>query len=159
MNADPPLVAVAVAAALHAGFQVTVSLLVYPVLLGSGEDWRRRHDAHSRAIVPLVAVTYGALLGACVWAVVAGVGRGSPGLWVAVGGAALTLAGAPPRGAPPPPRRGGGGRPPPPPACSPAPTGWRHDSPVTAPSSSTSMRSAFGEVGRPGIVRMSPQIA
>ncbi len=77
MNADPPLVAVAVAAALHAGFQVTVSLLVYPVLLGSGEDWRRRHDAHSRAIVPLVAVTYGALLGACVWAVVAGVGRGS----------------------------------------------------------------------------------
>ena len=32
MNADPPLVAVAVAAALHAGFQVTVSLLVYPVL-------------------------------------------------------------------------------------------------------------------------------
>lgn len=33
------------------------------------------------------------------------------------------------------------------------------DSPVTEPSSARSIRSAFGELGRPGMVRMSPQIA
>ena len=35
----------------------------------------------------------------------------------------------------------------------------RHDRPVMKPSSVRSMRSALGDFGRPGIVRMSPQIA
>ncbi|MCU1537219.1 MAG: hypothetical protein JWP82_1570 [Humibacillus sp.] len=92
MSTEAPLVALTAATALHAGFQVTVSALVYPVLLGTGEDWSRRHDAHSRAIVPLVAVVYGALVAACAWVVAVGVGRGSPGVWVAVGGSVLTMA-------------------------------------------------------------------
>ena len=50
------------ATALHAGFQLTVSRVVYPAL---GDlppaTWRRAHDAHSARIGPLVAVVYPAL--------------------------------------------------------------------------------------------------
>ena len=78
MTSDPALVALAVAAALHAGFQVTVTALAYPALARlSAADWRHGHDRHSRAIVPLVVVTYAAVLGASVWALVA-----APGPWV-----------------------------------------------------------------------------
>lgn len=57
------VVAFAIAAALHAGFQATVTVLVYPVLAARGaEEWRVAHVRHSRAIAPLVAVVYGALV-------------------------------------------------------------------------------------------------
>lgn len=99
MNADPPLIALAVAAALHAGFQVTVTLLVYPALMRDGHDWTARHAAHGRRIVPLVVVTYGALLLSVVWVVASG--AGSVGTWVASGAFAviltLTALGAAPR--------------------------------------------------------------
>lgn len=56
-------VAFALAAALHAGFQVTVTVLVYPVLAArDAEEWRAAHDRHSRSIAPLVGVVYLLLL-------------------------------------------------------------------------------------------------
>ena len=69
-------------AGLHAGFQATVTLLVYPALAEvPPERWHDAHDRHSRRIVRLVAVVYVALL-------VTGVGAvaGHPSsvlLWVA----------------------------------------------------------------------------
>ncbi|MGA9745861.1 MAG: hypothetical protein WBQ50_00235, partial [Nocardioides sp.] len=52
-----------VATAVHLGFQVSVTLLVYPALGRVGADsWPAAHAAHSRAIVPLVVVVYGALV-------------------------------------------------------------------------------------------------
>lgn len=52
-----------VAVAVHAGFQVTVTVLVYPALAATPpERWEVVHGAHSRRIAPLVAVLYGALV-------------------------------------------------------------------------------------------------
>lgn len=57
------LVAFALASALHAGFQATVTTLVYPVLGSRGTDeWRVAHARHSRTIAPLVLVVYGAVV-------------------------------------------------------------------------------------------------
>lgn len=53
------------AAAAHLGFQLTVTLLVYPVLVDRGrrgDEWAAVHAAHSRRITPLVVLVYGALL-------------------------------------------------------------------------------------------------
>lgn len=61
-------VAFALASALHAGFQLTVTVLVYPVLAGrSAEEWASVHARHSRAITPVVALVYAAVVasGAC----------------------------------------------------------------------------------------------
>lgn len=85
------LVAFAIASALHAGFQVAVTALVYPVLAGRGPtEWRVVHALHSRSIVPLVVVIYTALVICGGALVVAG-----PGIlgWVALAAtaAALTL--------------------------------------------------------------------
>jgi hypothetical protein len=58
-----PVVAFALAAALHAGFQATVTVLVYPVLgARPADEWSAAHDRHSRSIAPVVAVVYLALL-------------------------------------------------------------------------------------------------
>jgi hypothetical protein len=52
-----------VATAAHAGFQLTVTLLVYPALvLVPADRWVEAHARHSRGIVPLVALVYGALV-------------------------------------------------------------------------------------------------
>lgn len=65
-GADRALLA---AAALHAGFQLTVTVLVYPTLARNGPaTWSRAHARHSRAIVPLVVVTYGTLVASAAWA-------------------------------------------------------------------------------------------
>ena len=86
------------ATAVHAGFQATVTVLVYPALARLPEDaWARGHAAHTRAITPLVAVVYGALLTTCAGAAVSTL-RGSQGgaaavaVWVAVGATAVVLA-------------------------------------------------------------------
>lgn len=56
------------AAAAHAGFQATVSAVVYPALSHvRAAHWRQAHDRHSRAITPLVAVVYLALVGTAAW--------------------------------------------------------------------------------------------
>ena len=57
------------AAGLHAGFQLTVSTLVYPALARvDASRWADAHDRHSRAVTPLVGVVYLLLLGTGAWA-------------------------------------------------------------------------------------------
>ena len=56
------------AAAAHAGFQATVTLVVYPTLSHvRAAHWRQAHDRHTGAIRPLVAVIYLALVATGVW--------------------------------------------------------------------------------------------
>jgi hypothetical protein len=56
------------AAAAHAGFQATVTLVVYPTLSHvRAAHWRQAHDRHSRAVLPLVAVSYLALAATGAW--------------------------------------------------------------------------------------------
>ena len=75
------------AACLHAGFQTTVTVAVYPALAAlPAADWERGHRAHSRRMVVLVAPLYGLLLAASVWSLVDGPDAAT---WVAVAGLAL----------------------------------------------------------------------
>ena len=63
-------VALVGATALHAGFQLAVSVVVYPALAATTpEGWRSVHDAHSRRIAPLVGVVYAVALVAVVGSV------------------------------------------------------------------------------------------
>jgi hypothetical protein len=60
------------AAAANAGFQATVTMVVYPALARvRPAHWRQAHDRHSRAIWPLVAVLYAALAATAAWWLVA----------------------------------------------------------------------------------------
>ncbi len=57
-----------VAASAHAGFQATVTAVVYPTLSHvRAAHWRQAHDRHSRAIRPLVVVSYLGLAATAVW--------------------------------------------------------------------------------------------
>lgn len=68
-----PLVALAVVTAVHVGFQLTVTSLVYPALAAPDADgFAAAHDHHSRRIVPLVGVVYLALVLVGGWVLVAG---------------------------------------------------------------------------------------
>ncbi len=88
---EASVVALAIAAALHAGFQSTVTTVVYPALVAvEPQQWIRAHAAHGRAITPIVGLTYGALLIAVVWA--AWSQPTNLGVWVCAGGAALSMA-------------------------------------------------------------------
>ena len=56
------------AASANAGFQATVTLVVYPTLSHvRSAHWRQAHDRHRRSIVPMVAVTYVAVAGSGAW--------------------------------------------------------------------------------------------
>ena len=68
-STDGALVALVGAAALHLGFQLTVTLVVYPALVRA-PDWERAHPAHTRAITPIVVLVYGVLALAGLWALV-----------------------------------------------------------------------------------------
>lgn len=68
--ADASLVALLAASTVHLGFQLTVTMVVYPALLRA-PDWDAAHSAHTRAITPVVVVVYGALVLSGGWAVVA----------------------------------------------------------------------------------------
>ncbi|GAB3437758.1 hypothetical protein GCM10027517_09540 [Phycicoccus ginsengisoli] len=69
---DAPAAALLGAAGLHAGFQLTVTALVYPALARvHASGWTAAHDRHSRAITPLVGLVYLLLLTAGVWAMAA----------------------------------------------------------------------------------------
>lgn len=84
------LVALTAAAALHLGFQLTVTVLVYPALARIAPvTWTQTHDAHSRRIVPLVGLTYAVLVGTGVWALAAAPRSGA--LVLALAGAAIAL--------------------------------------------------------------------
>ncbi|GAA3551658.1 hypothetical protein GCM10022197_03250 [Microlunatus spumicola] len=68
--------------AAHAAFQLTVSAVVYPALVRVGPDrFAAAHDEHSRRIVRLVALVYGAALTGAVGAVVTA--PTSPAAWLA----------------------------------------------------------------------------
>ena len=71
MSGSAVPVALLGAAALHLGFQLTVTVLVYPALARvPAAGWTHAHGAHSRAITPLVVVVYGALVVVGAWALV-----------------------------------------------------------------------------------------
>jgi hypothetical protein len=56
------------AASAHAGFQATVTLVVYPTLSHvRAAHWRQAHDRHSQEIRPLVAAVYLALAATGAW--------------------------------------------------------------------------------------------
>lgn len=68
MQADQALLA---ATALHAGFQLVVTVVVYPALADVPPDrWQQAHAAHSRRIVGVVGVAYVAVASAGLWALV-----------------------------------------------------------------------------------------
>jgi hypothetical protein len=68
-----PSTALVAATAVHAGFQLTVTTLVYPALarVPPGQ-WVEAHRAHGRAITPLVAVVYGGLAVTGGWILLSG---------------------------------------------------------------------------------------
>jgi hypothetical protein len=75
------------AAALHLGFQATVTGVVYPALAEvPSERWPSAHAAHTRRITTVVAPVYAVLGAACARALLAG--PRTPSIVVAVGGAA-----------------------------------------------------------------------
>jgi hypothetical protein len=83
-------VALVAAAALHAGFQAVVTLLVYPVFAEvPAEHWSRFHEAHSRRIAGIVVAVYGILVASSAWVLVAG--PRNAGTLAAVGFAALAM--------------------------------------------------------------------
>jgi hypothetical protein len=83
----PELVLVT-AAAVHLGFQATVTTIVYPALARvPSAQWSGAHRAHTRAITPLVVVVYGVLVAAGGWALLSG-----PGGWTLVALAAVAAA-------------------------------------------------------------------
>ncbi len=56
------------ASALHAGFQLVVTVVVYPSLAAVPRaEWPRTHEAHSRRITFVVAPVYLALVAALAW--------------------------------------------------------------------------------------------
>lgn len=86
-------IALLAATCLHAGFQLTVTVLVYPALARVPvEAWRVEHDRHSRRITPLVAVVYAGVLVTAVGALLTSASyTAGPGVALAVAGNALTL--------------------------------------------------------------------
>lgn len=89
-STDPAALALLVATAVHAGFQVTVTIMVYPALVRLGPDrWEEGHRAHARAITPLVGLVYPALGLACGWALLES--PASPGVLVSVGSAGTAV--------------------------------------------------------------------
>ena len=85
-----PEVALALATALHLGFQSVVTVLLYPALAEVADDaWVGAHTRHGRRITPVVGIVYGLLLATCF------VRLGDPldaGTLIAYGGSALALA-------------------------------------------------------------------
>ena len=64
-TADLARTALVAATALHTGFQLVVTLLVYPAFADVPEaGWQAHHARHSRRIAPLVIVVYCGLLAA-----------------------------------------------------------------------------------------------
>ena len=73
--------------AVHFGFQATVTTLVYPALARvPTEQWANAHQAHSRAITPIVALVYGTLAITGGWALLS-----DPDLWTLIALAAITI--------------------------------------------------------------------
>ncbi len=87
VSIEAPALALALAAALHAGFQLVVTFVVYPAFASvRDEDWTTYHANHTRRVLPVVAVVYGLLAASCLWVLVTGPERA--GSWVALGASA-----------------------------------------------------------------------
>jgi hypothetical protein len=87
--------------ALHAGFQLTVTLVVYPALAAlTPEGWPAGHARHSRLITPVVVLVYAAALAGCAAGLTHDGGLGTSALVVSVAATvtafALTAFGAAP---------------------------------------------------------------
>ena len=93
-GSDAALLALVVASALHLGFQLTVTMVVYPALARVDDaEWNLAHTRHSRGITPLVVLTYGALVLSGAWAVltVSDGGGGAAGVVVSVSGSVVAM--------------------------------------------------------------------
>lgn len=91
LEAQAALLAVA---AGHAGFQLTVTVLVYPALAAARpEEWEVVHARHSRRITPLVVLAYGGLVLAGAWALTAGPLRPLLVLTLVAAGATVVVTG------------------------------------------------------------------
>ncbi len=91
MTASVLLVA---ATALHAGFQLVVTLIVYPALAATpAERWPSTHAAHVHRIVPVVGLVYGSVLVAGAVAILSGPGV-AQGVAVAASGTAVVVTAA-----------------------------------------------------------------
>lgn len=78
------------ATAVHLGFQLVVTAVVYPALLTvPASRWDAEHSAHRRRITPVVAVVYGLLAVAC--AAVLLVGPHGPAAVCAVAASAVVV--------------------------------------------------------------------
>ncbi len=89
---DRPLVLVALllVAAGHLGFQLTVSLVVYPALAEVGDEaWPAAHERHARRIAPLVGALYVPLVLVLAWT--AATAPQAAGTWLALVGGALSV--------------------------------------------------------------------
>jgi hypothetical protein len=87
---DAALVVLVAASAVHLGFQLTVTMVVYPALARvDGAHWAETHARHGRAITPLVVMAYGALVLSGAWALAAR----WPDAWVVLSllGAAVSM--------------------------------------------------------------------
>jgi len=59
------------AAAAHAGFQATITLMVLPALARvRPAHWRELHDRHTRTVAPLAGVAYAAVVATGAWLLV-----------------------------------------------------------------------------------------
>jgi hypothetical protein len=84
------LVTLLLVAAGHLGFQLTVSLVVYPALAEVGDEgWRVAHERHARRIAPLVAALYVPLVLVLAWT--AATEPQATGTWLALVGGALSV--------------------------------------------------------------------
>jgi len=86
MSPEEALLAVSSA---HLGFQVVVTVVVYPALADvPGGRWTAAHDRHSRRIALVVGPLYVLVAAACLWSLLS-----SPDAWtlVAVGGNAVAV--------------------------------------------------------------------
>jgi hypothetical protein len=93
---DAWTVALLASTALHAGFQLTVTLVVYPALADVQPDlWAVAHTRHSRRITPLVALVYGAALTCCVGVLINAGGNTTTqraGMVIAIAGTVAAIA-------------------------------------------------------------------
>lgn len=80
------------ATGLHAGFQLTVTVVVYPALADLPvASWPTAHAAHSRRIAPIVAVVYAAALIASGIAISRAETTVSLAVWLAAGGTLVAV--------------------------------------------------------------------
>ncbi len=87
---ETALGALIAASGLHAGFQVTVTAVVYPALARTDpREWAPTHDAHSRSIVGVVVVVYALLLVTTIWALLTN--QGNVWVWLSAAGAAVAM--------------------------------------------------------------------